>query len=197
MPITQFCGADDDGAYAPLSWNLERKSSPFYLRDSHHGLVLGRFERNGYDDSDFYAIVWDPATSAPKSIEYATTRAWTYPCSATVDATPEVQAAYAAHCERVRIEEEARRAARQAADPTVGKDVIITAGRGPRGWSGPWIGQEARIYWRGANAFRTYYRNGYNRPESEHNQRLGLEFLDGRRAFTALLNVRVKGAPSV
>jgi hypothetical protein len=51
--------------------------------------VLATRERNYYDDSDFYAIVWDEEKQCVHDVEYATTRfggggdAW-------VDATPEV-----------------------------------------------------------------------------------------------------------
>jgi hypothetical protein len=55
---------------------------------SYQGAVLAVRERNFYDDSDFYAVVWDGQTL--KSVTYGTTRAWTYPNHAEVDATPEV-----------------------------------------------------------------------------------------------------------
>jgi hypothetical protein len=38
------------------------------------GAVLGTRERNYYDDSDFYAVVWDEERQCVKSVEYATTR---------------------------------------------------------------------------------------------------------------------------
>jgi len=198
MALTTFCKWDDPGAYCPVryGWGTDedeakRRAHPWYVRDTHHGLVLSTYERNGYDDSDFYAIVWDAEAGRPQHIEYATTRGWTYPCSAVVDATPEVQAAYAAWQQATREQLERERAAREAADPTVGKVVQVTGGRGPRGFKGTWVGTVGRIYWRGANQFRTYYRNGYNRPEESFNQRVGLELPDGRRVFTALDNVKV------
>lgn len=63
---------------------------PLYIETSFVGCVLGVRERNGYDDSDFYALVWDESKGEAYEIEYATTRGWTYPNGATVDATPEV-----------------------------------------------------------------------------------------------------------
>lgn len=54
------------------------------------GAVLDRYERNGYNDSDFYAIVWDGENA--RVIEYDTTR-FAGGGSAQVDATDEVQAA--------------------------------------------------------------------------------------------------------
>lgn len=59
---------------------------------SYEGVVLSLHERNGYDDSDFYAMVWDEETGRVKSVEYATTRGWTYHNGASVDATDEVRA---------------------------------------------------------------------------------------------------------
>lgn len=53
---------------------------------TYDGMVLDTFERNMYDDSDFYAIVWDEAEGKLKSVEYATTRGWTYHNRAVVDA---------------------------------------------------------------------------------------------------------------
>lgn len=57
------------------------------------GAVLDTYEENGYDDSDFLALVWDAAESRIRSVQYAITRGWTYNNSATPDATPEAIAA--------------------------------------------------------------------------------------------------------
>lgn len=163
----------------------------FYLQTTHVGLVLSTYERNGRDDSDFYAIVWNPLTQKPEHIEYASTRGWTYANGATVDATPEVLEAYAAW--RKAADDAARAAAaeREANNPTRGKKVRIIAGRGPKGFNGVWIGSTGEIFWRGVNQFGTYYRNGYNRPEAAHNQRLGIMLDNGVKVFTALTNVAV------
>lgn len=62
----------------------------------YEGLCIRDFERNGYDDSDFYMVVWDPVAKEPKTIEFASTRGWSYPCYASSpDATPEVLQDYA------------------------------------------------------------------------------------------------------
>lgn len=63
---------------------------------SFEGAVLETRERNGYDDSDFYAIVWDEAQGKVRTVEYASTRFWTYHNGATVDATDEAKAKAAA-----------------------------------------------------------------------------------------------------
>jgi hypothetical protein len=57
---------------------------------SYDGAVLRLGEHNGYDDSDFYAIVWDEEQQAVRKIQYATTRGWTYHNGASIDASHEV-----------------------------------------------------------------------------------------------------------
>jgi len=70
----------------------------YFTYESHHGLCIKDFERNGYDDSDWFMVVWNPEKGAPETIEFASTRGWSYPCyGSRPDATPETLAAYAAH----------------------------------------------------------------------------------------------------
>lgn len=57
---------------------------------TYEGAVLRLRERNGYDDSDFYALVWDEEQQATREIMYATTRGWTYHNGASIDATHDV-----------------------------------------------------------------------------------------------------------
>lgn len=153
---------------------------------TYEGLVLKTYERNGRDDSDFLAIVWDLESNRPMHIEYATTRAWTYNNSAIVDATPEIQAKYEAWRKECEELNRIKQAALDAADPKVGKELVVTGGKKHNGKSG-------RCFWRGANGFRTYYKNGYNQPDQAHNQRVGIETAEGEKFYTDLLNVRVKG----
>lgn len=64
---------------------------------SHHGLCIKSYERNGYDDSDFFMIVWNEEAGKPETIEFASTRGWSYPCyGSDADATPEIMAKYKA-----------------------------------------------------------------------------------------------------
>lgn len=93
---------------------------PLYMEESYVGAVLDDSgERNGYDDSDFYATVWNATEGRPMTVTYATTRGWTYPNSARADATPEVLAAYeawkVARAARLAAEREAARLAAEAA----------------------------------------------------------------------------------
>ncbi len=77
--------------------------------DTYVGLCLKDREANGYDDSDFYMLVWDEAAGVAKEICFASTRGWSYPSyGSSVDATPEVRAKFeawsAARQRRYRIE---------------------------------------------------------------------------------------------
>jgi hypothetical protein len=106
------------GEYCPLpgvnGMNDNRQGDTLYL--THQGLCLADWERNMYDDSDFYMTVWDPVSKSPCNIMFATTRGWSYPCyNSSVDATPEVRAEYNAYMayKQRRSEVLGRRAARQ------------------------------------------------------------------------------------
>ena len=155
-----------------------------FLKEYHKGLVVDLKERNWHDDSDFIAVIWDAEKKAPFEIEYATTRAWTYANGAQVDASPEVMAEYQAHL--ARLAEASRKAAEEARmkDPVQGKRVKVVGGR-------KHLGKEGVIFWRGVNQFRTYYRNGYNRPEAPHNQRVGILMESGEKFFVPLPQVEV------
>jgi hypothetical protein len=84
-------GSYELGSYSPLRW---KEHKGIVMVDKFHGKVLSQREMNGYDDSDFYATVWDDEKDAPREIVYASTRGWTYSCGCTIDATDEVFAKY-------------------------------------------------------------------------------------------------------
>jgi hypothetical protein len=67
------------------------------LETSFEGRVVAEYERNGYDDSDFMAVVYDEATCEFRHVMYATTRGWTYANSCVVDAPDCVMALYGAY----------------------------------------------------------------------------------------------------
>lgn len=75
----EYGSTDEQGNYKPTR---------MLLIEEHHGCVLATYERNGYDDSDFYAVVW--TGTYVQHIEYASTRGWSYCNHADVDATSEV-----------------------------------------------------------------------------------------------------------
>lgn len=95
----------------------ERRFEPKNL-DVHysfaHGRVLRTWERNGYDDSDFYATIWNDEKGRPEEVQYDTTR-FGGGGGATVDATDEVKARYADwQAEQARLHREAQEAAIEA-----------------------------------------------------------------------------------
>ena len=69
-------------------------------KEIYKGCVIRLWERNGYNDSDFYASVWDEETKSIKEYEYDTTR-FAGGGSAVIDATEEIltkAAKYKAKC---------------------------------------------------------------------------------------------------
>lgn len=170
-------------------WMSEK---PLMLRRTHDGLVLSTGERNGYDDSDFYARVWNPEKGHPETIEYATTRGWTYPNSALVDATPETLAAFAAWEKRTREAAAARRTERDLKVPSVGRTVKVTKGRKVP------VGKTGRVFWFGEDRFYRSYGPNFGLFDTLDlvgfgKYRVGLE-IDGARVFTNAKNVEVVSA---
>lgn len=110
--------------------------------ESFTGAVLDLRERNGYNDSDFYAIVWDAERGSLREIMYGTTRFWTYHNAAVIDAASDViETAMAWYRERwiaSRIETERVR----SLYPDKGKTVTVDKGRKHLGVTGvvQWIG---------------------------------------------------------
>ena len=114
------------------------------------GAVLDEYERNGYDDSDFYAVVWDEAEQRVKNIEYASTRWWTYANGCTIDATEEVRAKAQAWWRTKAIEAEEARQRALYAVPYVGATVTVARGRKvPMGFTGVVLSMERRPAFRG------------------------------------------------
>lgn len=75
-------------------WNGETATAqtprPEDFEITYVGATISTFEHNWADDSDFCALVWDDAEGRLRTVQYATTRGWTYNNSAKVDATPDV-----------------------------------------------------------------------------------------------------------
>lgn len=93
---------------------------------TYEGAVIATYERNGYDDSDFMALVWDEGRQAVIHVQYATTRGWTYGNSATVDATDDVLAKAAIFA----TESLVQRMIWDFAHPAVGRKVKSLTTRG-------------------------------------------------------------------
>jgi len=150
---------------------------PLYMETTHQGLVLAKRERNGYHDSDFYAIVWNEEKNKPEEIEYASTRGWSYPNGAVVDATDEIREKYNAYVEKQRIIAQKAQEEAEARIPRRGRSVRVVKGRKIS------IGTEGVVFWRGPDKYKstrnyTYYR-------------VGIEMSNGNREFTSEDNVEV------
>jgi hypothetical protein len=133
--------------------------------------VLQTYERNGYDDSDFCALVWDDTAARPRTVEYGTTRFWTYHNTASVDATDEIStkalAWYRDHYAATLIV----RAYWETTQPTVGKVVKSTTTRGKN------VGVQGTVKWVGDNS----YRRGVQRVGIKVDGEDNLRYLDADR----------------
>jgi hypothetical protein len=161
-------------------------TEPLYMQTTHKGLVLSLGERNGYDDSDFYAVIWNPEKGCTERVQYATTRGWTYPNSATVDATPEVLASYEAWCTKVREDSRKAKEATEAAEPKKGRMVKVVKGRKvPKGTVGT-------VIWYGAcKSFGPVPRYRGNWVPAATPMRVGIKDATGAVHWTAASNVEV------
>jgi len=176
MAVHTFIGKPSDyndrTAVAERDWRVE-----------YEGCVLQTYERNGYDDSDFYAIVWDEAQSTVKHVMYATTRGWTYANGADVDATPEA----IAKAQLAMRESDIHMAMlSEEWDSTVPKKDrrvrVLGTGKNndrPRRWKGEVIeaDTEGVVFWIGVD--------GYNSTRWNTRHRLGVELDDGRKVFSS------------
>lgn len=190
----QPTGQWPEGSYCDLSWSRQKgwrddvaadftASGGIVMRETHAGLVLGKFERNGYNDSDFVAIVWNPEKQAIETVEYASTRGWCYPNEAEVDAPAEVVAAAHAVIEQKRRQERAYCERLQQLAPEFGRVVEITSGRGK---AAPFKGQRGEICWTGPAFGRS------------NETRVGVRLADGTKTFLPASGVHavIDGQPA-
>lgn len=183
MPIINMASSEAEALSKGTNVRLYKDDSatyPIWLYDTHIGLCIADRERNGYDDSDWYMLVWDNEKNTAYEIEFASTRGWSYPCyGSKPDATPEVLEKYNAwKAEQRRIYLEMK-AAEEAAKPTVGKTVKVIKGRKVP------IGTEGIVRWYGEGKAFSYY-------DSKHpTMRVGLQTADGTVHYTAANNVQV------
>lgn len=149
--------------------NWQGHKMTLYMQTTYKGLVVDLGEINGYDDSDFYAVVWDTNKQEPKRVIYASTRGWSYANSAVIDATPVIAAAYQAYKDEQDRQFHNRKRAERLMRVERGKVVKVVRGRKlPKGLVG-------RCFWVGQTAY------GFS---------VGIETPMGRE-FTALKNVEV------
>jgi hypothetical protein len=156
-----------------------------WLYDTHIGLCLEDYERNGRDDSDWYMIVWNPTEKKTEHIEFASTRGWSYPCyGSKPDATDETKAAateYARACYLSSLFSKNRTTART---PVHGRAVKVVKGYTNKGVKVA-VGTEGDIFWTGES--QNFSGSRWFRPEPM----IGFRALDGTRTFTKAANVEV------
>lgn len=177
MSVTMMVGAEKAGQPNVKQITWAGVKDPLFVETTHVGLVLAIGERNGYDDSDFYATVWNPVTKTPFNVEYGTTRAWTYPNHAEVDATPEVRAAYEVWKQAEADAMAAKMAEVEAKRPAVGKKVRVVRGRKVP------IGTEGIIFWTGG--VRAYSPSRW----ASKSEKIGIALDDTRDAKGHYVNV--------
>lgn len=143
---------------------------------TYEGAVMCTREENYYDDSDYYAVVWDEEKQCLKRVDYDTTR-FAGGGRASVDYTEEVEAKAAAWLKALWIEKLNDWNDAQAAEPAKDKTVKVVKGRKVK------IGTVAKVFWAGwvPNKF------DYNRSQIF---RVGL-LIDGEKVYTDGRNVEV------
>lgn len=168
------------------------EEQPLFMETSHEGCVLAQYERNGYDDSDFYAIVWNDEKQEIQHIQYATTRGWTYPNGCWIDATEEFKEKANQYLKQQAFKRWQEDNKQQAAYPEFGKQVTVVKGRKVP------IGTTGEVCWFGKDQFArtSRYRSqlavslGFFKYDLD-DKRVGIRLKDGTKVFTAATNVQV------
>tara|TARA_B100001057_G_scaffold279643_1_gene280006 strand:- start:426 stop:1046 length:621 start_codon:yes stop_codon:yes gene_type:complete len=141
MPIfTPVYSKERDGGHAEI---IETK-------ETYVGRVLETYEENGYNDSDFYAIVWDDETESILHKQFATTRFYSNGYGAKIDATPEIIEKATAERKTRFLKSAIEKDAETAKTVAKGKMVEINRGRKNRGIIG-------EVFWVGSPDKFSYY----------------------------------------
>ena len=192
MAVVTMCSADTPGAVRSDYWSKEGRD--IYLVTEHVGMVVevvpGKVTYS-HGDADDVATVYDPATDTFREVMYASTRGWSYPNHAAVDATPEVKARWEAKLASDREAARAAHEAREAATPYKGKRVrFVKAKRAnkAKGEATVPAGTEGEVFWYGEDNFARSY-SYFGRP-----MRVGVATDDGRKVFVGAGSVEVIAA---
>jgi hypothetical protein len=138
MPIfTPVYSKERDGGHAEI---IETK-------ESYVGRVLETYEENGYNDSDFYAVVWDDETNSLIHKQFATTRFYSNGYGAKIDATPEIIEKATAERKTRFLKSAIEKDEETAKTVAKGKMVEINRGRKNRGIIGEvfWVGNPEKF----------------------------------------------------
>ena len=133
MPIfTPVYSKERDGGHAEI---IETK-------ETYVGRVLETYEENGYNDSDFYAVVWDDETNSLIHKQFATTLFYSNGYGAKIDATPEIIEKATAERKTRFLKSAIEKDEETAKTVAKGKMVEINRGRKNRGIIGEvfWVG---------------------------------------------------------
>ena len=150
--------------------------------ESYKGCVLSEYENNGYNDSDFFAIVWDVENQCIKTVMYGTTRgAGSYGCL--IDATPEIRAL--AESARQKAEEtyQIKKDVQIAKLAEKGKTVVIHGFK--RGKKASLNGLQGEVFWVGVNKFAPHY--------AKYSRNVGIK-IGEEKVFVSNENVTVIGS---
>lgn len=162
----QFCGCYSHKDEWPEGYNPNQSGCKFPII-KYEGAVLGEWENNGYNDSDFKAAVWNEEDQKVEVIEWGTTRFPTYHNGCKVDATDEVRAKAAVVKAEATYNFSIKLAEEEQKNPTVGKTVRSLTTRGKnKNLVGTIVFRETNPY---AGPF---YKNGYKDPNSIYYQRV-------------------------
>ena len=138
MPIfTPVYSKERDGGHAEI---IETK-------ETYVGRVLETYEENGYNDSDFYAVVWDDETNSLIHKQFATTRFYSNGYGAKIDATPEIIEKATAERKTRFLKSAIEKDEETAKTVAKGKMVEINRGRKNRGIIGEvfWVGNPEKF----------------------------------------------------
>lgn len=114
---------------------LTNEQGERYTRVTFEGCVLGEYERTGYNDSDFYAIVWDEEKQVVRSFQYNSTR-YAGGGNCQVDATPEVLVKARAYYKPLILATLRKSAEMEAKKLRKGDQVVVVKGKVAKGFEG-------------------------------------------------------------
>lgn len=163
--------------YDPNKWNNNpddvREHALLAHKTTFEGCVLYTGEHNYYDDSDFYALVWDDEAGKVREIEYASTRGWSYHNGAKVDATEQVRAKAVQWLAGILLDryigEAVAKLTEEAEGIRKGVHVRSTTTRGKN------VGVEGVVVWEGVDEYKVSTWARHNTPRENWPKRYGVK----------------------